>query len=352
MPKASAKKSEAVAPEASATKADAADAPDYLSVRMVEVAAADAGLRLDRWFQRHIPELGHGRLQKLLRTAQVKVNGKRATANQHVEAGQTIRIPPLPGLVDSAGAKKPARNVSPKDAEDLLARVLYRDDDIIAINKPPGLAVQGGTGTDKHLDGMLDVLRFDSDERPKLVHRLDRDTSGVLVLARTARAAAYLTKSFAGRYVQKTYWALTLRVPSPADGTIDIPLAKAEGLMGREKMEESEEGDSAVTDYRVIEDVSRAAWVELSPRTGRTHQLRAHMAAIGTPIVGDHKYGGAEATLPGIADKLHLHAAALALRLPSGAQWEVTAPLPEHMAATWQLLGFDVPKQKKKKRPG
>ncbi len=338
-------------PKASATKTDAA-ASDYLSVRTVDVVPGDAGLRLDRWFQRHIPELGHGRLQKLLRTAQVKVDGKRATANQHIEAGQTIRIPPLPGLMDATGVKKPARNVSVKDAEDLVARVLYRDDDIIALNKPPGLAVQGGTGTDKHLDGMLDALRFDSEDRPRLVHRLDRDTSGVLVLARTARAAAYLAKSFAGRTVKKTYWALTLRVPSPSEGTIDIPLAKAEGLMGREKIEESEEGDSAVTDYRVVEDVSRAAWVELWPRTGRTHQLRAHMAAIGTPIVGDRKYGGTEANLPGIAPKLHLHAAALALRLPSGMQWEVTAPLPEHMAATWQLLGFDVPKQKKRKRPG
>jgi 23S rRNA pseudouridine955/2504/2580 synthase len=199
---------------------------------------------------------------------------------------------------------------------------------------------------------MLDALRFDSGERPRLVHRLDRDTSGVLVLARTARAAAFLAESFQGRSVAKTYWALTLRVPSPRAGTIDVPLAKAAGEMGREKMEESEEGDRAVTDYRVVEDVVRAAWVELSPRTGRTHQLRAHMVAIGTPIIGDRKYGGAGAILPGIAPKLHLHAAALSLRLPSGKNWHVAAPLPDHMQATWSLLGLTLPRQSKSKQLG
>jgi 23S rRNA pseudouridine955/2504/2580 synthase len=323
----------------------------YLSVQTVDVAPADAGVRLDRWFQRHIPALGHGRLQKLLRTAQVKVDGSRARANQRLEAGQSIRIPPLPGLGDAPlQPKKAAPRVESKDAADLLARVLYRDDDVIALNKPPGLAVQGGTGTAKHIDGMLDALRFDSGERPRLVHRLDRDTSGVLVLARTARAAAFLAKSFQGRSVAKTYWALTLRVPSPRAGTIDVPLAKAAGEMGREKMEESEEGDRAVTDYRVVEDVVRAAWVELSPRTGRTHQLRAHMVAIGTPIIGDRKYGGAGAILPGIAPKLHLHAAALSLRLPSGKNWHVAAPLPDHMQATWSLLGLTLPRQSKSKQ--
>ncbi|MBM3506474.1 MAG: RluA family pseudouridine synthase [Alphaproteobacteria bacterium] len=317
-----------------------AETPNYLAVQTVAVTASDAGARLDRWFQRHIPELGHGRLQKLLRTAQVKVDGSRATASQRLEAGQTIRIPPLPGLGEKREPKKPAAVTEGKDAADLVARVLYRDEDVIALNKPSGLAVQGGTGTAKHIDGMLDALRFGADARPRLVHRLDRDTSGVLLLARTARAAAFLAKAFQGRNVRKTYWALTRGVPSPRAGTIDVPLAKAEGPMGGERMEESEEGDRAVTDYRVVEDLVRAAWVELMPLTGRTHQLRAHMAAIGTPIVGDRKYGGSEAVLPGIAPKLHLHAAALALRLPSGKQWHVTAPLPEHMRATWKLMGF------------
>lgn len=323
------------------------EAAPKTAVRTVAVKPADAGLRLDRWFTKEVPGLTHGRLQKLLRTGQVRVDGSRAAANLRLEAGQQVRIPPIPNL----DTPPPRRDHPPVDAgetADLVARVLYRDDDVIALNKPAGLAVQGGTGTTHHLDGMLDALQFDAEERPRLVHRLDRDTSGVLLLARNGRVAAALAKAFQGRSVRKTYWALTAGVPDPAQGTIDVPLAKAEGPTGREKMEESEDGDVAITDYRVLDDAVRAAWVELHPRTGRTHQLRAHMAAIGTPIVGDRKYGGAEAMLPGVAPKLHLHAAAVSLRL-GGRAIEVKAPLPEHMQATWRLFGFEGAKRPRKR---
>ncbi len=326
---------------------EAAPAP-RAAVRTVLVAPADAGMRLDRWFTREIQGLTHGRLQKLLRTGQVRVDGGRVTAGLRLAAGQSIRIPPLPDL--SALPPREVAPVSAKDAADLVARVLYRDDDVIAINKPAGIAVQGGTGTERHIDGMLDALRFGSEERPRLVHRLDRDTSGVLLLARNGQSAAALSRAFAGRSVHKTYWALTVGVPEPRRGTIDRPLAKGEGEMGREKMEESEDGDVAITDYRVIDDASRAAWVELSPRTGRTHQLRAHMAAIGTPIAGDRKYGGNEVMLPGIAPKLHLHAAAVSVRIPGRKGIDVEAPLPEHMVATWRLFGFEGATPKKKKK--
>lgn len=333
-----------VAAEATVERPSSATSEAYTKVRTAEVTDGDVGIRLDRWFSRQIPELGHGRLQKLLRTGQVRVNGARAAANMRLEAGQTIRIPPLPGLGDKPAPGPRVSKVSDADTRDLQARVLYRDDDVIALNKPAGLAVQGGTGTSRHLDGMLDALQFDAKERPKLVHRLDRDTSGVLLLARSSRAAAALTRAFRGRGVEKTYWALVLGVPKPKQGTIDLALAKATGPTGREKMEESEEGDDAVTDYRVRENMKRAAWVELWPHTGRTHQLRAHMAAIGTPIIGDQKYGGPDSKLPGISPKLHLHAAQIALRLPSGKAVTIAAPLPEHMAQTWALFGFEVPK--------
>ena len=335
------------------TKVDSS--PVHSSARTVEVRAGDAGMRLDRWFKRELPAVGNAHLQKLLRTGQVRVDGGRATASVRLTAGQQIRVPPLglpaPGAEGQGPRAKGPRGqtVDAKTAADLLARVLYRDEDIIALNKPPGLAVQGGTGTTKHLDGMLDALRFEAEDRPRLVHRLDRDTSGVLLLARNARAAAFLAKAFQKHSVRKTYWALTVGVPSPPHGTIDVPLAKAEGPRGRERMEESEDGDAAITEYRVIEDVRRAAWVELSPRTGRTHQLRAHMAAIGTPIAGDRKYGTAGTTLPGIPAHLHLHAAAIDLHGPSGTPLRITAPLPAHMAATWKLFGFEVPRGSKKR---
>ena len=319
------------------------------AVETRNVAPDEADIRLDRWFKRHFPEVGHGHLQKLLRTGQVRVDGKRADASTRLAAGQVIRIPPLTAPApspDSPPKPKPALSAAAqREAEALVGRVLYRDDDVIAIDKPAGLAVQGGTGMTKHLDAMLDSLRFGSAERPRLVHRLDKDTSGVLVLARNAFAATRLADSFRGRDARKIYWAATVGVPRPFQGKIDLALAKEGGPHGERVAANEEEGKRALTNFSVLEKLGKtAAFVALWPRTGRTHQLRVHMAAIGTPILGDGKYGGAEAFLPGaeVPKKLHLHARRLILPHPRGGHRtiDVTAPIPEHMAATWRYLGF------------
>ena len=308
------------------------------AVQILEVEADDAGARLDRWFRRHLPELNHARLEKLLRTGQVRVDGARARAGQRVAEGQKIRVPPTAAGTEPQPRRAPPA-VSAADAADLAGRVLYRDDDVLVLNKPAGLAVQGGTRTLRHLDGMLDALTFGAPQRPRLVHRLDRDTSGVLVLARTRRAAAALTQAFRGRDVGKTYWALVAGVPRPAKGTVRVPLQKSGS--GRERVHSSPGGDAAVTEYESVARLGRkAAWVVLHPLTGRTHQLRAHMAELGTPIVGDNKYGGASARIGGIPRGLHLHARAVDLPLPGGGRCHVEAPLPPHMAETWTLLGF------------
>lgn len=309
------------------------------------VTKDEADLRLDRWFKRHFPELTHGRLQKLLRTGQVRVDGKRADAATRLEAGQSVRVPPLGDAPPAtAVTRKPAPALSEKDAAALQARVLYKDDDVIALDKPAGLAVQGGTGTSKHLDAMLDALRFGAAERPKLVHRLDKDTSGVLLLARTTFAASKLTETFRGRDARKIYWAATVGVPKPYQGKIDLALAKEGGPRGERVAGDEDEGKRAVTVYSVLENAGKqAAFVALWPLTGRTHQLRVHMAALGTPVLGDGKYGGQGAFLPGaeVPKKLHLHARRLVIPHPRGGRTiDVTAPLPEHMAATWRYLGF------------
>ncbi len=311
-------------------------------VEHIRVDADEAEQRLDRWFKRHYPGLGHGRLEKLLRTGQVRLDGRRAKAGDRLEAGQEIRVPPM-GDAHLPRQKAPRPRVSAADARSLRARVLYEDADIIAIDKPPGLAVQGGSKTTRHLDAMLDALADKGAERPRLVHRLDRDTSGVLALARSARAAAWLGKAFRGRRVGKLYWALVVGEPERDEGRIDLALAKT-GRAGGERMAADDAGRPAVTDFRVIDRVGRqAAWLALRPRSGRTHQLRVHCAAIGTPILGDGKYGGRGAFLAGagLSRSLHLHARALELTRPDGKVLRITAPLPEHMRETWRLFGFD-----------
>jgi 23S rRNA pseudouridine955/2504/2580 synthase len=306
-----------------------------------EVTGDEADIRLDRWFKRHFPGLGHGRLEKLLRTGQVRVDGGRVKAKERLRPGQLIRIPPLGGEKSSG---RPSRSpVSAADSKELRARVLYRDDDIIAIDKQSGLAVQGGSKTVRHLDAMLDALGDKGDERPRLVHRLDRDTSGVLVLARSVSAAAWLGRLFRGREVIKTYWAVVVGEPERDQGRIDLALSKRPGPRG-ERMVGDALGLDAVTDFKLIDRVGRqAAWLALRPSTGRTHQLRVHCAAMGTPIMGDGKYGGADAYLGGggFSKKLHLHARSLSLPKRGGGMLHLTAPLPAHMAETWRLLGFD-----------
>lgn len=314
----------------------------------MEVAPDEDGQRLDRWLRRHLPALSFGEAQRWARTGQVRVDGKRAKADQRLTAGAVIRLPPpaLPMLEAKAEGRAGARQTTAEEAEFLRSRVLLETPDLILIDKPSGLAVQGGSGTDRHLDGMLDALkRYPDDERPRLVHRLDRDTSGVLALARNARAAAWATRAFRERTTTKIYWAVTLGVPRPARGVIDLPLAKRQVERGGERMVAVDEGDgqTAITEYEVLAVHGPCALVALKPLTGRTHQIRAHLAAIGTPIVGDLKYGGQAVDLrgEGLPRRLHLHARRLTLDGPDGRRISVRAALPPHMAQSFDRLGFD-----------
>ncbi len=316
-------------------------------VQTRSVTDAEDGLRLDRWFQRHFPDLGHGALQKLMRTGQVRVDGRRVEAKDRVEAGQTVRLPPgvtaAPPAPQKRAPERPA--VSARDAAEIQSIVIHRDDHVIVLNKPPGLAVQGGSGTEKHVDGMLDALRFGYEERPRLVHRLDKDTSGLLLIARTGQAAKRLAESFRDRETEKLYWAVVVGVPPRREGAIDLPLAKRPGARDRELMQvDHEEGQKALTHFRELDRAGRrAALLALWPRTGRTHQLRVHCAEIGCPILGDRKYGGEEALLSAVADarRLHLHARRLTLPHPSGrGELRAEAELPPHFRRTVEALGF------------
>ncbi|MDB5393567.1 MAG: pseudouridine synthase [Rhodospirillales bacterium] len=311
-------------------------------VQLIPVEADDDETRLDRWFRRRFPNVTNGRLQKLCRTGQVRVDGKRADGATRLATGQIIRVPPLGGLEERS--VKAVHQVSDHDAADLRASVLFKDDWVIVIDKPFGLAVQGGTGTTRHLDGMLDALAFEG-ERPKLVHRLDRDTSGVLILARTVLAARRLGETFRGKAARKYYWGVTVGVPDEKRGRIDAALIKKEGVRGEQVELDDDEGKPAVSLFSVVDNAAnKAAWVALWPLTGRTHQLRAHMAAIGKPILGDGKYGGAAAQIASdeIGQGLHLHARRLIVPHPSGkGVVDVTAPLPAHMRETWRYFGFN-----------
>jgi 23S rRNA pseudouridine955/2504/2580 synthase len=314
-------------------------------VQQIEIKQQDADQRLDRWFRRHVPALGHGRLEKLLRTGQVRLDGKRAKAGDRVEAGQVVRVPPLGENADRSEQRETRRPRATDDrwAMTLQKSVLYKDEHVLVIDKPAGLAVQGGTGLSTSVDDLLDALRFDAEERPRLVHRLDRDTSGVLALARNAKAAQRLTETFRHKDARKIYWAVVVGVPEVRGGRIDAPLQKAGGK-GAERVPVDEEGKRAVTEFAVIEKAGKkAAWLALMPVTGRTHQLRAHCVALGTPILGDGMYAGAAAFLSkdNLPRQLHLHARRLRLPHPSGKGWiDVTAPLPEHMRRTWSFFGF------------
>lgn len=309
------------------------------------VRASDGEVRLDRWFHRYFPLLTQGALQKMLRSGQIRVDGKRVEANTRILPGQVVRVPPMPEGQAPMAEPKP---VDPREASALERLVIYRDDSIIAIDKPQGLAVQGGPGIAKHLDGMLDALRFGYEDRPRLVHRLDRDTTGVMVLARTPAAASKLASAFRGRHTEKTYWAIVVGRPHPLEGRISMPLAKHAGGQG-ERVVPSDARDAthAVTLFRTIDNAQKkTSWLELTPLTGRTHQLRVHCAsALNCPILGDGKYGGAAAHPDGFGDRtLHLHARALRLPHPEGGMVELAAPLPPHMKDTFTFLGFDKPR--------
>ena len=319
------------------------------------IDADDDGIRIDRWFKRHYPQVTHVLLQKLLRKGEVRLDGKRADAGTRVAAGQAIRLPPQ--VIYAKDAKNPKEQdpqkpaaetkhpLASKDMGSLADRILYMDKQVIVLDKPAGLATQGGSGLIKHVDGMLDSLQYEKPTRPKLVHRLDRDTSGVLLIARTALAASGLSASLALRDTSKVYWALVRGVPKQKHGVVKAALAK-EGVRGKdERMTVSEDDDAkfALTEYAVMGTAgTEFAWVAARPITGRTHQIRVHMASLGTPIVGDFKYGGTDSRGRGdIADKLHLHARSIDIGRPDGGRLQVTAPLSPHMVKSWKLLGFD-----------
>jgi 23S rRNA pseudouridine955/2504/2580 synthase len=313
-----------------------------VDVRTFTVSDDDDGIRLDRWFKRHMPEVSFNLVSRWARTGQLRLAGKRAVPGDRVEAGQEIRVPPIEPAPQRQ-SRQPAREpLTPDEEQFVRDMVIYEDTTALVFNKPPGLATQGGTKTHQHLDRLLDGLAGDGG-RPKLVHRLDKDTSGALLVARSARAAGHFAKAFSGRTARKIYWAIIVGVPDMAEGAIDAPLAKQPGTGGEKMHIDEDHGLPAKTRWRVIDHAgNRAAWVELQPLTGRTHQLRAHMAAIGHPIVGDAKYGGAEAFLTGgISRKLHLHARRIRIDAPDGGKIDVTAELPPHFAETLATLGFD-----------
>ncbi len=340
------------------------------AIETVTVAPDEAGMRLDRWFRAHYPALSFGHLQKLIRSGQVRVDGGRVKTNARLEPGQAVRIPPLgrgaidddndmvvlPGTLGSGKASRtataPREKGTPRrpasDAEALRAMTLYEDDEVFVFNKPQGLAVQGGSGLTRHVDAMLEALRDKKGQKPRLVHRLDRDTSGVLVVARTRLAAQKLAESFRKRSTRKVYWALVRGVPKPKQGRISTWIGKEGGPEG-ERMQVAHHGDDnashAVSVYSVVETAGqKLAWLSMRPITGRTHQLRVHAAHIGHPIIGDPKYFEAEESWDfpgGIQKKLHLHARRIVIPHPRGGTLDVTAPLPLHMQQSWNLLGFD-----------
>lgn len=309
-------------------------------VLTVAVDGADEGSRLDRWFRRQFPQVTQGHLHKLLRSGQVRVDGKRAKGDFRLAAGQIVRVPPLP---DAPAPEAPPKPANARDLEALEAMVLYRDDHVLALDKPAGLAVQGGSGTRRHLDGMLAAWERDG-ERPRLVHRLDRDTAGVMLVARSVAAARSLTRALKAREARKIYWAVTVGVPDPRQGRISQGLAKRGGAGAERMAVDDADGKPAITFYTVVEEAFRkAAWVALMPKTGRTHQLRVHLASLQTPILGDGKYAGQEAFIAGaeLPRQLHLFSRRIAVPHPAtGRLLTVTAPLPAHMTETWDYFGF------------
>ena len=311
-------------------------------VRTFTVEQDDDGVRLDRWFKRHLPQVGFGTVSKWARTGQIRVDGKRAKPDDRIAAGQQIRVPPGGDApYKKPKAKRPLTEDEIAQAHDMVVK---QTKSAIVLNKPPGLATQGGTGTTHHVDGLLDAFApGEEDVRPRLVHRLDKDTSGVLLVAKTPGSASFFSKRFSGRSAKKIYWALVVGVPEIREGVIEAPLAKQPGSGGEKMHVDHEGGQSAKTKYRVVDSAGKkTAWLELQPLTGRTHQLRVHCAAMGNPIVGDGKYGGKDAFLTGsISRKMHLHARRLIIDSPDGGKLDTTADLPEHFAASMEQLGFD-----------
>lgn len=311
-------------------------------VQQRQVESDEDGMRLDRWFAHHFPQLGFGRLQKLIRNGEVKVDKGKVTTSTRLVGGQTVRIPPI----DDPDVVKPVK-LNEADANFLRDLILYEDDDIYVFNKPHGLAVQGGSGTKRHMDGLLKSLPNKKGEPPRLVHRLDRDTSGCLIVAKTKAAASHFGTVFRSRSARKIYWAIVAGNPHPQQGEISCFLARQSTADGEQMVVVKNGAPGAqhsMSYYSTTDTASRRfAWVTLKPVTGRTHQLRVHMAQLGTPIIGDPRYFNIEnwQGAPGLSEGLHLHARRIAIPLRSGKRLDISAPLPPHMRASFETLGFD-----------
>jgi 23S rRNA pseudouridine955/2504/2580 synthase len=311
-------------------------------VRQQIVARAEDGMRLDRWFGVHFPDVTFGHLQKLIRTGQVRIDSARAKTNSRLASGQVVRVPPL-----EAEVKRIELKINSEDANFLRDLIIYEDDELYVFNKPHGLASQGGSGTKRHMDGLLKSLPNKTGEAPRLVHRLDRDTSGVLVVAKTRAAASHFGKVFQSRSARKIYWAIVYGIPKPPQGSISCFLAKQ--IVGDNEqvvvVEQNYPGAQHSATYYSTTDVAarRFAWVTLKPVTGRTHQLRVHMQQLGNPIIGDPRYFDIEnwQGAPGLGEGLHLHARRIRLPLRSGKLLDVSAPLPPHMVQSFNAIGFD-----------
>lgn len=311
------------------------------------IAADEAGMRLDRWFKLHFPGLAFGQLQKLLRSGQIRIDGGRVKSDTRIATGQSVRLPPqLTGM----SKEQPLTRNTIRDRGDLdvlQAMLLHEDKKVLVFNKPAGLAVQGGSGVNRHVDSMLESMRSQKGEKPRLVHRIDRETTGVLVVARTRGAAAELTKAFRHRNTEKTYWAICKGVPRKREGQISTWMIKErlpEGDIMRVAKHGEPDADHAVSNYRVIDNTGPTlSWLELQPVTGRTHQLRVHTQHLGNPIIGDPKYFDIENwEFPGgIQKRLHLHARRIRIPHPDGGVLDVKAPLPPHMLQTFNLLGLE-----------
>lgn len=344
--------------------------PDYEScdamsgVQHVVIPIEDEGQRLDRWLKQRFPFLGQARIEKMCRKGELRLDSARCKPASRVEAGQVVRIPPIANLSFSAGPAKTSY-VSKDDSKFIQKTIIYKDEHLIVLNKPAGLPTQGGSKQKRHVDGLSEALRFGNDEKPRLVHRLDKDTSGVLIMARTRKVAQALSEAFRHRDTRKIYWAAVAGVPSPKMGTIKYALRKAPGWGSQgqgEKMQcihpselsDYKDAKRATSDYAVLNQLARrAAWVALSPITGRTHQLRVHMAEIGHPIIGDGKYGGSGqenlgngwgAHLGGdISRKLHLHAQYISFQHPvTRSMVNFSAELPPHMSETWSTFQWNL----------
>ena len=303
-------------------------------VKIIKIKEDDDGIRLNKWFLREYPALSISRLQKLLRTKQIKVDGKKAEAGTHLYFGQELRIPPL----DNEKATDDKKIINKSDENYITSMVIYKDENIIAINKPSGLAVQGGTNTSRHIDGLLEALKFEYAEKPKLVHRIDKDTSGLLILARNRKYTDILTKAFREHTLQKTYIALVRGYPDKREGEIKLPLEKI-----GEKMEVVSGGKKAITIYKLLDNIGKKySLISASPLTGRTHQIRSHLENIGIPILGDNKYYGKERIrLKDVSDKLYLHSYKIDLSFVYGKKLILKADLPKHFIEACKFLGLE-----------